>query len=234
MEVPFASLHQLCAELLDGRERLPEPQNNAIATAFGLSSGPQPDRFLVGLALLSLLSDAAREHLLVVLVDDVQWLDRASAQVLAFVARRLAAESVVLLFAEREPRRLRELEGLPDLRIGGLADASARELLASVVTAPLDRHVRARILAEARGNALALIELQREFSAEGLVGGFGVPGDGSLPGADRSELPPARRAVAKRDPAVASRRRGRPDGRPSAPGARRAGDRRSDPSTVSR
>ena len=102
MELPFAGLHQLCAGLLDGRERLPAPQSDALATAFGLSSGPQPDRFLVGLAVLSLLSDAAEEHPLVCLVDDVQWLDRSSAQVLAFVARRLAAESVVLLFAERE------------------------------------------------------------------------------------------------------------------------------------
>ena len=182
MELPFAGLHQLCAGLLDGRERLPEPQNNAIATAFGLSSGPQPDRFLVGLAVLSLLSDAAEEHPLVCLVDDVQWLDRSSAQVLAFVARRLAAESVVLLFAEREPGRLEELAGLPALRVGGLPDASALELLASVVAAPLDERVRARILAEARGNPLALLELPRELSADGFAGGFGLPSDGSLPG----------------------------------------------------
>ena len=182
MELPFAGLHQLCVGLLDGRERLPTPQSEAIATAFGLSSGPQPDRFLVGLAVLSLLSDAAEERPLVCLVDDVQWLDRSSAQVLAFVARRLAAESVVLVFAEREPSRLEELAGLPELRVGGLADASARELLASVITAPLDERVRARILAETRGNPLALLELPREFSAEGFAGGFGLPGDGSLPG----------------------------------------------------
>ena len=93
MEIPFAGLHQLCGGLLDDRERLPEPQNNAIATAFGMSAGPQPDRFLVGLAVLSLLSNAADERPLVCLIDDVQWLDRSSAQVLAFVARRLAAES---------------------------------------------------------------------------------------------------------------------------------------------
>ena len=182
MELPFAGLHQLCAGLLDGRERLPEPQSNAIATAFGLSPGPQPDRFLVGLAVLSLMSDAAEEHPLVCLVDDVQWLDRSSAQVLAFVARRLAAESVVLLFAEREPSRLDELAGLPALRVGGLRDASAQNLLASVITAPVDERVRTRILAEARGNPLALLELPRESSAEGFAGGFGLPGDGSLPG----------------------------------------------------
>ena len=116
------------------------------------------------------------------LVDDVQWLDRSSAQVLAFVARRLGAESVVLLFAEREPSRVEEVAGLPALRVGGLPDAAARDLLASVITAPLDERVRARIIAETRGNPLALLELPREFSADGLAGGFGLPRDGSLPG----------------------------------------------------
>ena len=161
MELPFAGVHQLCVGLLEDRARLPAPQGEALATAFGLSSGAQPDRFLVGLAVLSLLSDAAEEHPLVCLVDDVQWLDRSSAQVLAFVARRLAAESVVLVFAEREPSGLEELAGLPELRVGGLADASARELLESVITAPLDERVRDRILAETRGNPLALLELPR-------------------------------------------------------------------------
>ena len=182
MELPFAGLHQLCVELLADRHRLPEPQKSAIATAFGLSSGPQPDRFLVGLAVLSLLSEAAEERPLVCLVDDVQWLDRSSAQVLGFVARRLAAESVVLLFAEREPSRIGELAGLPELRVGGLTDASASELLASVITGHLDERVRARILAETRGNPLALLELPREPSAEGLTRGFGHRNDGSLPG----------------------------------------------------
>jgi len=182
MELPFAGLHQLCAELLDARERLPPPQSDALATAFGLTSGAQPDRFLIGLAVLSLLSDAAEEQPLVCLVDDVQWLDRSSAQVLAFVARRLAAESVVLLFAEREPRGLEELAGLPELRLGGLPDATARELLASVINAPLDERVRDRILAETRGNPLALLELPRGPSPAVLAGGFELPGDGSLPG----------------------------------------------------
>ena len=182
MELPFAGLHQLCAELLDDRERLPAPQNDALATAFGLSAGPQPDRFLISLAVLSLLSDAAEEQPLVCLVDDVQWLDRSSAQVLAFVARRLGAESVVLLFAEREPGGIEELAGLPELRLGGLPDASARALLASVISAPLDERVRDRILAETRGNPLALLELPRKASPGGLAGGFGLPGDGSLPG----------------------------------------------------
>ncbi|MBV8871016.1 MAG: AAA family ATPase [Acetobacteraceae bacterium] len=182
MELPFAGLHQLCGGLLDGRERLPGPQEAAIATAFGLSSGTQPDRFLVGLAVLSLLSDAAGERPLVCLVDDVQWLDRSSAQVLAFVARRLAVEAVVILFAERESERREELAGLPELRVGGLSDDSANELLASVIAAPLDERVRTRILAESRGNPLALLELPREFAAEGFAGGFGIPNDGSLPG----------------------------------------------------
>src|ERR1700735_373741 len=117
MELPFAGLHQLLGGLLDGRERLPAPQRDAVGTACGLSSGPQPDRFLVGLAVLSLLSDAAEDHPLVCLVDDVQWLDRSSAQVLAFVARRLRAESVVLVFAERDSGALEELAGLPELRL---------------------------------------------------------------------------------------------------------------------
>ena len=180
MELPFAGLHQLCADLLDGRERLPSPQRDALSTAFGLSSGAQPDRFLVGLGVLGLLSDAAEERPLVCLVDDVQWLDRSSAQVLAFVARRLAAESVVILFAEREPG-LEELAGLAELRLTGLPDVSARQLLASVITAPLDERVRDRILAESQGNPLALLELPRASSPGALAGGFGLPGGESLP-----------------------------------------------------
>jgi DNA-binding CsgD family transcriptional regulator len=182
MELPYAGLHQLSAELLDEREQLPAPQNHAIATAFGLSEGTQPDRFLVGLAVLSLLSNAAEEQPLICLVDDVQWLDRSSAQVLAFVARRLAAEAVVLLFAEREPATVDELGGIPELRLHGLPDASARELLASVITAPLDEPVRARILAETRGNPLALLELPRAFTPDELAGGFGLPSHELLPG----------------------------------------------------
>jgi DNA-binding NarL/FixJ family response regulator len=181
-ELPFAGLHQLCAGLLDGRDRLPEPQRDALATAFGLSSGSQPDRFLVGLAVLGLLSEAAEEHALVCLVDDAQWLDRSSAEMLSFVARRLRAESVVLLFAEREPGGLAELGGLPELRLGGLPDASARELLASVIPAPLDEPIRDRILAETRGNPLALLELAPGLTATELAGGFGLLGTRGLPG----------------------------------------------------
>jgi DNA-binding CsgD family transcriptional regulator len=182
MELPFAGLHQLCGPMLGGLGRLPPPQRGALGTAFGLNSGTQPDRFLVGLAVLSLLSDTAEEQPLLCLIDDAQWLDRSSAQVLAFVARRLQAESVVLLFAEREPGELDELAALPDLSLRGLADGSARELLASAISGPLDDRVRDRILAEARGNPLALIELPHELSPVTLAGGFGIPGGLPLPG----------------------------------------------------
>jgi DNA-binding CsgD family transcriptional regulator len=182
MELPFAGLHQLCAGLLGSLGRLPEPQNEALTTALGLNSGAQPDRFLVGLAVLSLLSEAAEEQPLVCVVDDAQWLDRSSAQVLAFVARRLGAESVALVFAERAEGGIEELAGLPELRLSGIPDASARELLASVITTPLDDRVRDRILAETHGNPLALLELPRGSSAGALAGGFGLPSDRSLPG----------------------------------------------------
>ncbi len=178
MELPFASLHQLCGPMLSGLARLPPPQRDALGTAFGLSSGAQPDRFLVGLAVLSMLSDAAEERPVLCLIDDAQWLDRSSAQVLAFVARRVQAESVVLLFAERE---LDGLAGLPDLPLRGLPDDSARELLASAIGVPVDDRVRDRILAEARGNPLALIELPHELSPVTLAGGFGLPGALPLP-----------------------------------------------------
>ena len=181
MELPFAALHQLCVPLLDGLERLPPPQRDALGTAFGLRAGHRPDRFLVGLAVLSLLSDAAETQPLICLVDDAQWLDRSSAQVLSFVARRLEAESVLLLFAERDEDVLEELAGLPELRLQGLSDADARELLASANIGPLDERVRDRIIAEARGNPLALLELPRGLSPASLAGGFAVPDELPLP-----------------------------------------------------
>ncbi len=138
MELPFAGLHQLCGPMLGGLGRLPSPQRDALGTAFGVSPGAQPDRFLVGLAVLSLLSDTAEERPLLCLIDDAQWLDRSSAQVLTFVARRLQAESVVLLFAEREPGELDQLAGLPDLPLPALPDDCAREVLASAISGPLD------------------------------------------------------------------------------------------------
>ena len=181
MELPFAGVHQLCRGLLGGRERLPQPQSDAVATAFGLSSGPQPDRFLVGLAVLGLLAHAAEEQPLVCVVDDAQWLDQSSLEVFSFVARRLGADAVLFLFAERDPGRLAQLAGLPELGLEGLPDDHAHELLASVVSSPLDRSVLARILAESRGNPLALLELPRGSSPGALAGGFGFPADASLP-----------------------------------------------------
>jgi predicted ATPase len=155
MEIAFAGLHQLCAPLLGDLARLPGPQREALSTAFGLSGGEAPDRFLVGLAVLGLLSEVAEEGPLVCLVDDAQWLDRASAQVLAFVARRLLAESVAVVFCVREPSEGQEWGGLPELVIAGLSDADARALLDSVVPGRLDERVRDRIVAETRGNPLA-------------------------------------------------------------------------------
>src|SRR5919197_5870104 len=180
MELAFAALHQLCAPLLDRLDRLPGPQREALAITFGLSEGAAPDRFLVALAALSLLSEGAEERPLVCVVDDAQWLDRSSAQVLAFVARRLLAESVVMLFGARDLAE--ELRALPDLAVEGLPEAAARELLASVIPWPLDERVRGQILAETRGNPLALLELPRGLTPAQLAGGFGLPGALSLSG----------------------------------------------------
>jgi AAA ATPase domain len=172
-ELAFAGLHQLCAPMLDHLQRLPAPQRAALRTAFGLGPGSAPDRFLVGMATLSLLADVAEEHPLLCLVDDEQWLDQASAQVLGFVARRLAAESVGLVFAARVPGD--ELAGLPELVVEGLQEADARALLDAVLTGPLDASVRDRIVAEARGNPLALLELPRGLTPAELAGGFALP-----------------------------------------------------------
>ena len=132
MELAFAALYLLCGPMLDRLDHLPEPQRDALATAFGVQAGPAPDRFLVGLAVLGLLSAAAEEQPLVCVVDDAQWLDRASAQALAFAARRLSAESVALVLAVRTPADETELHGLPQLSVSGLDDADARRLLSSV------------------------------------------------------------------------------------------------------
>ena len=173
MELAFAALQQLCAPMLDRLGRLPAPQRGALGVAFGVSAGDAPDRFLVGLAVLSLLSEVADEQPLLCVVDDAQWLDRASAQALVFVARRLMAESVALVFATREPSE--ELRGLPDLLVQGLRDSDARALLGSVLRGPLDELVRDRFVAETRGNPLALLELPRGLTPAELAGGFGLP-----------------------------------------------------------
>jgi DNA-binding CsgD family transcriptional regulator len=174
MELAFAALHQFCSPMLDCLPLLPEPQRDALAIALGLQSGPAPDHFLVGLAVLSLLSEAAEDRPLLCLIDDGHWLDRASERALAFAARRLLAEPVLLVIAAREPGA--ELGRLPDLIVEGLPDAEARRLLASVVRWPLDERVRERVLGEARGNPLALRELPRDGSFAELTGGFGPPG----------------------------------------------------------
>ena len=175
MELAYAGLHALCAPMLGRLEHLPGPQRDALSTAFGLSAGPPPDRFLVGLAVLSLLADAAEEQPLLIMVDDAQWLDRVSAQTLAFVARRLLAERLGLVFALRESGDEDVLEGLPELVIEGLAADEARLLLETTIPGPLDERVKARILGEARGNPLALIELPRAWTPAELAGGFGLP-----------------------------------------------------------
>jgi DNA-binding CsgD family transcriptional regulator len=182
MELAFAALHQLCIPMLDRLERLPSPQRDALGTAFGLAAGDAPDRFLVGLATLSLLSEFAEDRPLLCIVDDAQWLDSASMLTLAFVARRLLAESVAIVFAVREPPRRQGLEGLPDLPLEGLGKQDARALLAAAVPGPLDDRVRDRIVAETRGNPLALLELPRGKSAPQLAGGFDVPAAADLPG----------------------------------------------------
>ena len=180
VELAFAGLHQLLAPVLDRAERLPAPQREALLTAFGVSAGPAPDRFLVGLAALGLMSEVAVEGPLVCVVDDEQWLDRASVQVLGFVARRLAADQVGLVFAARAPGA--ELAGLPELAVTGLAAEDARTLLESALTGSLDARVRDQIVAETEGNPLALLELPRGLSPVELAGGFGLPGAVSLPG----------------------------------------------------
>ncbi|MGH2741930.1 MAG: AAA family ATPase, partial [Thermoleophilaceae bacterium] len=173
MELAFASLHQLCAPLLDRLERLPAPQRDALRIVFGLSAGPAPDRFLVSLAVLSLLSEVAEQRPLLCVVDDAQWLDQTSALTLAFVARRLLAEPVGLVFAAREPGE--ELRHVPDLELHGLLNGDARALLSSTVRFALDGRVRDRIIAETRGNPLALVELPRGLTPTQSAGGFGMP-----------------------------------------------------------
>src|SRR5215469_6903595 len=180
MEFAFAGLHQLCAPMLDHLGRLPVPQREALLTAFGISAGAAPNRFFVGLAVLDLLSEVAEERPLVCVVDDEQWLDRVSAEVLGFVSRRLAAEPVGLVFGARDPGE--ELAGLPQLTVEGLEEGDARALLDSVLTGPVDVRVREGIIAESRGNPLALLELRRGLTPEQLAGGFGLPGGMPLSG----------------------------------------------------
>ena len=185
MELPFAGLHQLCAPMLGRLGSLAEPQRRGLSVAFGLASGDSPDRFVVALAALSLMAETAEERPLLCVVDDAQWLDQASAQVLGFVGRRLLAEPIALVFAARPPdpdgTAPDPLAGLAELRLGGLDERSARALLAMVVPGPLDESVRARIIEETRGNPLALVELYRSLGPAEMAGGFGLPDAGNLP-----------------------------------------------------
>jgi DNA-binding CsgD family transcriptional regulator/tetratricopeptide (TPR) repeat protein len=175
MELAFAGLHQLCSPTLDRLERLPPPQRDALSTALGLTSGAAPDRFFVGLAVLGFLSEVAQERPLLCVVDDAQWLDRASLQALEFVARRLFAESVGFVFAVRPSAEEQVLAGLPELVLEGLSDDDARALLDSAIHGRLDERVRERIIAEARGNPLALLELPLGLTPAKLAGGYGLP-----------------------------------------------------------
>jgi DNA-binding CsgD family transcriptional regulator/tetratricopeptide (TPR) repeat protein len=179
MELAFSSLHQLCSPLLDPLERLPAPQRDALQIVFGLSAGPAPDPFLVGLAVLTLLAEVAEQRPLLCVVDDAQWLDQSSALTLGFVARRLWAEPVGLVFAAREPAE--ELQHVPDLEVRGLPADDARALLSSAAPFMLDERVRDRVIAETRGNPLALLELSRGLTATQLAGGFGVLPAQALP-----------------------------------------------------
>jgi DNA-binding CsgD family transcriptional regulator len=175
MELAYAGLHQLCTSMLGGMDQLAIPHRDALQAAFGLQAGPAPDRFMVGLAILGLLSQAAEEQPQLCLIDDAQWLDKVSAQTLTFVARRLLAERVGLVFALRGSSDARILSGLPEFTVGALRDGDARALLDAELRTPLDERVAERIVAETRGNPLALIELPRGMTPEQLAGGFGLP-----------------------------------------------------------
>ncbi|MGI5230644.1 ATP-binding protein [Actinoallomurus sp. CA-142502] len=174
-ELPFTALHELCQPLLPYLETLPGPQRAAVEVAFALRDGTTPDRFRLSVAVLGLLSAAAEEQPIVCAVDDAQWLDPASAQVLAFVARRVEHDPVAFLFAVREPGVPALLDGLPELSLTGLGKEDALALLTSRLRTPLDERVRDQIIAEARGNPLALLELPRSVGTAELAGGFGLP-----------------------------------------------------------
>jgi AAA ATPase domain len=180
MELAYAGLHQLCAPMLDHLGEIPVPQRDALRTAFGIAAGPAPDRFLIGLGVLSLLSEVAGERPLICVIDDEQWLDQASVQALGFAARRLGAHPVAVVFAARDPGA--DLTGLPQLVVTGLGDSDARALLEEALPGPLDERVRDLIIAETRGNPLALLELPRGLTPAELAGGFALPGAAPLTG----------------------------------------------------
>ena len=180
MELAHAGLHQLCAPFADRIESLPGPQRDALNTAFGRRDGDAPNRFLVGLAVLGLLSDVAEQKPLLWIIDDAQWLDEASSQTLAFVARRLGAESVAMVVGIRDGARKDDFVGLDELVVRGLGERDSRSLLDTVLTGPLDDRVRERLISESRGNPLALLELPRGLTPAEVAGGFGIPYASSL------------------------------------------------------
>lgn len=194
MDLPFAAVHQLCEPLLPRIGHLPGAQREALETAFGLRSDGTADPFRVGLAVLGLLTEAAGERPALCVVDDAQWLDSASARVLAFVARRVGALRVAFAFGLREvpgtavgpggqgAQAAEVLRGLPTLTLSGLPEGEARALLTAKVLAPLDAAVRERIIAEARGNPLALLELARGAGPAAIAGGFAVPDTDTVAG----------------------------------------------------
>jgi DNA-binding CsgD family transcriptional regulator len=173
MELPFAAAQQLCAPIMSADARLPPPQRDAIDIAFGLRPGSAPNPFLIALAVLGLLSEAARERALLCIIDDAQWLDRASAVALGFAARRLAVERIAMVFAVRDlddaPR------GLPQIPVPPLGHRDSRALLESVLPAPLDDQVIERLIVESAGNPLALVELPYDLVPSTIAGGFGMP-----------------------------------------------------------
>ena len=180
MELAHAGLHQLCAPFADRIDSLPGPQRDALNTAFGRREGDAPSRFLVGLAVLGLLSDVAEEKPLLWIIDDAQWLDDASSQTIAFVARRLGAESVAMVVGIRDGARKDDFVGLDELVVLGLGERDSRSLLNTVLTGPLDDHLRERLISESRGNPLALLELPRGLTPAEVAGVFGLPYASSL------------------------------------------------------
>ena len=189
MDLAFAGLHTLCTPIVKELDRLPPPQREALSTALGLAAGPRPDRFLVGLAVLSLLAAVADEQPVLCLVDDAQWLDGASVSALVFVARRVLAEQIGMVFAVREDGDA-GLRGLPEISIGGLPDADARAVLLDSLLTPHDPAIVDRLVADTHGNPLALLELPQTMTPAELAGGFGLPSPSAVSG--RTESPTSR------------------------------------------
>ena len=181
MELAFAGIHQLCGTMLDRFDALPAPQHDALSIALGFAAGKVPDRFLVGLAVLSLLAAVAEERPLLCLVEDAQWLDAASSQIVGLVARRVRAESLAIVVAVREPHTAPDFDGLSELRLEGLHEPEARSLLRGVISGRLDSRVVNRIVGETGGNPLALLDLPGRMTAAELAGGFELPAVGELP-----------------------------------------------------